>query len=263
MGLGSSCRSLGAAEEEEEEGCVVGGIASASRGLLPGETSRTGGPALGSNLKVLALQGEDVDGHGGPRLNRVLRHLKGNVLVAVIAHVNPERVLLVLASEEEEEGDRSTSASSPSGGLRRPFLPRFPPPQSPVPITDAVAVAVGKPALTSVAISLALLCLSPSGAGDAMALPHSPCFLRRAVPPRWPRVCPLRAQKRTACLPERIYYASRNALRRRVEIRFPCGASQRCVLYTPHSVQESTPGFARSRLDSCASPGPSKNLPNF
>ena len=130
MGLGSSCRSLGAAEEEEE-GCVGGGIASASRGLLPGETSRTGGPALGSNLKVLALQGEDVDGHGGPRLNRVLRHLKGNVLVAVIAHVNPERVLLVLASEEEEEGDRSTSASSPSGGLRRPFLPGFPPKPGP------------------------------------------------------------------------------------------------------------------------------------
>ena len=263
MGLGSSCRSLGAAEEEEEEGCGCGGgIASASRGLLPGETSRTGGPALGSNLKVLALQGEDVDGHGGPRLNRVLRHLKGNVLVAVIAHVNPERVLLVLASEEEEEGDRSTSASSPSGGLRRPFLPGSPP-QSPVPITDAVAVAVGKPALTSVAISLALLCLSPSGAGDAMALPHSPCFLRRAVPPRWPRVCPLRAQKRTACLPERIYYASRNALRRRVEIRFPCGASQRCVLYTPHSVQESTPGFARSRTGQLCEPRAVENLPNF
>ena len=131
MGLGSSCRSLGAAEEEEEEGCVGGGIASASRGLLPGETSRTGGPAFGSNLKVLALQGEDVDGHGGPRLNRVLRHLKGNVLVAVIAHVNPERVLLVLASEEEEKGDRSTSASSPSGVLRRPFLPGSPPKPGP------------------------------------------------------------------------------------------------------------------------------------
>ena len=32
-----------------------------------------------------------------------------------------------MASEEEEEGDRSTSASSPSGGLRRPFLPGSPP----------------------------------------------------------------------------------------------------------------------------------------
>ena len=261
MGLGSSCRSLGAAEEEEEEGCVGEGIASASRGLLPGETSRTGGPAFGSNLKVLALQGEDVDGHGGPRLNRVLRHLKGNVLVAVIAHVNPERVLLVLASEEEEEGDRSTSASSPSGGLRRPFLPRFPPPkarsrsqtlsqsrwgspplprwQSPWPSCASLLPALGTPWL-----SLTVL------AFFAERFPLAGLVSARCAPKSVRLACP-NGSTRPAT---HFVVGSKFVFR---------GASQRCILYTPHSVQESTPGFARSRLDSCASPGPSKNLPNF
>ena len=67
-----------------------------------------------THLKVLALEGENVHGHGRPCLDRVLGHLESNVLVAVVSHVNSEGVLL-----GKREGRARARRRQSQGGVTR------------------------------------------------------------------------------------------------------------------------------------------------
>ncbi len=164
---------------------------------------RVEGPAY---LEILALEGENVHWHGRPLLDGVLGHFEGDVLMTVVSHVNPKRVLLrgrkgketiqtVSCCRSGAHAHLEDRISDPFGGKWCPggpaghplslffFFIRHPGWFCSLARSFVRASETSRRSLTSVAISFALLCLSPFMAGDAdMVLGPAAAALLSAFP---------------------------------------------------------------------------------